>query len=182
MTNPRASKRRPATEDEARTLASSVRLRILRQCLDRPLTNKEIAARLALNPATTLHHVRKLVASGFLEAQEERRGTRGAREVPYLSTGKSWTLDVHEQHAAGSGKAMLDAFLEEVDIAGVDTYVDGEPKVAMSRLGIRVPTDQMEELRQRMSELLNDFATRPSDPDSEPYSIFLAIYADISRR
>src|SRR5882672_7388900 len=89
-------KRRPATEAEARALASAIRLRIIRLCLDRPMTNKEIAARLDANPATTLHHVRKLVSTGFLEPQEERRGTRGAREVPYLSTGKSWTLDVHD--------------------------------------------------------------------------------------
>jgi predicted ArsR family transcriptional regulator len=176
------SKRRPATEEEARTLASAVRLRILRQCLDRSLTNKEIAARLGLNPATTLHHVRKLVATGFLEAQDERRGTRGAREVPYLSTGKSWTLDVHEDYAAGSSKAMLDAFIEEANLAGLDTYVEGEPLVAMTRLGIRVPQDQMKELHERMADLLNDFASRPSDPDSEPSSIFVAIYADVSRR
>lgn len=176
------AQRRPATEDEARALASSVRLRILRQCLDRALTNKEIAARLDLNPATTLHHVRKLVATGFLEAQEERRGTRGAREIPYLATGKSWTLDVHEGQALGANKAMLDAFLEEVHLVGLDTYREGEPEVAMSRLGIRVPADQLEELRGRMSDLLNDFAQRPSDADSRPYSIFVAIYADVSRR
>ena len=85
--------RRPATEAEARALASGIRMRILRLCLDRPLTNKEIAARLETNPATILHHVRTLVATGFLEAQPERRGNRGAREVPYLATGKSWASD-----------------------------------------------------------------------------------------
>src|SRR5439155_18198906 len=61
--------RRPATEAEARALASGIRLRILRLCLDRPLTNKEIAERLDANPATVLHHVRKLVDTGFLAAQ-----------------------------------------------------------------------------------------------------------------
>jgi DNA-binding MarR family transcriptional regulator len=182
MAIPKNYQRRPATEEEARTLASSVRLRILRQCLDRALTNKEIAARLSLNPATTLHHVRKLVATGFLEPQEERRGARGSREVPYLATGKSWTLDVHEEHAAGSSRAMLDAFLEEVQLAGLDTYVDGEPEVGMWRLGLRLPPDQMEEFRRRIAELLNDFVSRPSDPDSEPFSVFLAIHPDVSRR
>src|SRR5688572_29522836 len=107
-----AKDRRPATEAEAKALASGVRLRIIRLCLDRALTNKEIAQRLGTNPATTLHHVRTLVATGFLEPQETRRGARGSREVPYLSTGKSWTLDVHHDRPESRGKtqAMLDAF------------------------------------------------------------------------
>ncbi|MDT4934612.1 MAG: hypothetical protein QOK11_2504, partial [Pseudonocardiales bacterium] len=35
--------RRPATDDEARALASALRLRILRVCLGEAHTNKEIA-------------------------------------------------------------------------------------------------------------------------------------------
>src|SRR5215475_4607877 len=100
--------RRPATEAEARALASGIRMRILRLCLDRALTNKEIAALLEANPATTLHHVRTLVATGFLEAQPERRGTRGAREVPYLATGKSWVMDMSEIEVPGQGQATID--------------------------------------------------------------------------
>lgn len=176
------SARRPATEAEARALAAPVRLRILRQCLDRPLTNKEIAVRLELHPATSLHHVRTLVATGFLEPQDERRGRRGAREVPYLATRKSWMVAVDEDHAAGQSRAMLDAFLEEVRLAGLDAYAAGKPLVEMAHLGIRVPADQMAEFHRRMGDLLNDFATRPTDSDSEPYSIFVAIYADVTRR
>ena len=37
--------RRPATPEEARALANPLRLRILRLCLDRSLTNEELAAR-----------------------------------------------------------------------------------------------------------------------------------------
>ena len=68
--------RRPATEQEARTLASPLRLRILRLCLDVSLTNKEIAERLGKDPASVLYHVRRLVRTGFLVAEGERRGTR----------------------------------------------------------------------------------------------------------
>src|SRR5690554_6928560 len=75
---------------DARALASVLRMRILRLCLDDALTNQEIAARLGLPPANTYHHVRTLVRRGFLAAQPERVGTRGAREVPYLATRKSW--------------------------------------------------------------------------------------------
>ena len=170
------SQRRPATEAEAKALASGVRLRIIRLCLDVPLTNKEIASRLGANPATTLHHVRTLVATGFLVPQEERRGARGSREVPYRSTGKSWTLDV--QDAMGgycvANRAMLDAFHEElalVDLGGVD----------FARLGVRLTEEERDELSRRFSALLNEYVERGPTPGGRPYSIFLAIYADVSR-
>src|SRR4051795_783858 len=112
-----AGERRPATDAEARALASAVRLRILRLCLGEALTNKEIAARLGRNPATVLHHVRTLLDTGFLVAEPERRGTRGAREVPYRATGKSWLMD----GAGGAGPRRdpaLAAFLEEGGAVG----------------------------------------------------------------
>ena len=56
-----APQRRPATDAEARALASGLRLRILRLTLDEALTNKEIAERVGRNPASVLHHVRTLV-------------------------------------------------------------------------------------------------------------------------
>ncbi len=79
---------------DGRALASVLRLRILRLCLDEPLTNKQIAERLGRDPATTYHHVRRLAERGFLAAQPERTGARGAREVPYLATRKSWRTPV----------------------------------------------------------------------------------------
>src|SRR5215469_4041208 len=169
------SERRPATEDEARALASSLRLRILRLCLDRALTNKEIAARLQTNPATTLHHVRKLVATGFLAPQEERRGARGAREVPYLATGKSWRLDVHDSGVSGGGAAMIQAFLDEIQLVDQDA-------APFARLGLRLSEKELDELRDRLQEILNEFRERDLDDVSgRPYSIFVALYPDVSR-
>jgi predicted ArsR family transcriptional regulator len=170
---PGGRQRRPATEAEARALASAVRLRILRVCLDRAHTNKEIADRLRLNPASTLHHVRRLVQTGFLVPEAERRGARGAREVPYRATGKSWTLDVHEM--VPRGRAMLEAFLAEIG------QVDLDDRTAMARLGLRLTADGMAELEARLQQVLEEFRTRPVDPDAEPYSIFLAIHPDLSR-
>jgi predicted ArsR family transcriptional regulator len=177
--------RRPATEAEARALASGLRMRILRLCLDRPLTNKEIAALLGANPATILHHVRTLVATGFLEAQAERRGNRGAREVPYLATGKSWVLSADETHVPGGGQATIDAFLDEIRHLNIDAAVEPDKRethIGLGRLGIRLPPDQIEELQDRIDELLQDFATRDADLDSGvPYSIFVALYPDVTR-
>ena len=57
-----------------------LRLRILRMCLDEPLTNAQIAARLDRDPATVLHHVRTLTGTGFLEALPAQKGNRGAQD------------------------------------------------------------------------------------------------------
>src|SRR3954449_10096925 len=97
-----------ASDEEARALASALRLRILRICLGEAHTNKEIADVLGRDPASILHHVRTLVRTGFLEPGAERRGARGSREIPYLATRKSWKLST-----PASDRAMLDTFVEE---------------------------------------------------------------------
>ena len=171
-----STNRRAATEAEAKALASGVRLRIIRLCLDKALTNKEIAERLGANPATTLHHVRTLVATGFLVPGEERRGARGAREVPYRSTHKSWTLDVHEHDVSGGKQAILDAFLDEIRLVDLDTDAG-----KFARLGLRLTPAECDELESRFTELLDEYATRPPSPGGRPYSIFLGLYEDVSR-
>src|SRR6266545_3751469 len=161
--------RRPATDEEARALASTLRLRILRVCLSEACTNKQIAQALGRDPATTLHHVRKLVRTGFLAAQPERRGSRGAREVPYLATGKSWRIE-----SAAQDRVLLDAFLEEVaqvPLADLDT----------TRLGLRLSPAEMTEFRNRLRDLLDEFEARPHDADAPAWSLFLALHPDPNR-
>ena len=56
----------------------------------------------------------RLVRTGLPGRGGERRGTRGAREVPYRATGKSWVLRHRrvERTAAGAkGIALVEAFL-----------------------------------------------------------------------
>jgi DNA-binding CsgD family transcriptional regulator len=167
------TKRRPATEAEARALASAVRLRILRLCLDQALTNKEIAGRLGANPATTLHHVRKLVETGFLAADPSRPGPRGSTEIPYRATGKSWEMDVRESGVSGGNTAILGAFLEEVRLADID---DGD----FTRLGLRLTAEGHAELSRRLEEVYEEFRDR-QPPEGEAYSLFVALHRDVAR-
>lgn len=157
--------RRKSTPDEAAALSSDLRLRIIRLTYQRPLTNKELAERLGKDPATTLHHVRKLVATGFLEALPARAGNRGAKEIPYQSTGLSWQLD-NEENMVAVGEAMLHAYLGEVADVGV-----GE--VDMSRLVVHADP---EELKRRFAALLEELAARPADPGAPRVAIYLAVY------
>jgi len=165
-----AVERRPATEDVARTLASPLRLRILRLCLDVSLTNKEIAERLGKDPASVLYHVRRLVRTGFLVAEDERRGTRGAREVPYRSTGKSWTLSIGESEDPRlAASTLVEAFVQDAARVGFEK-VDG------TRLGLRLTPGEHDELTQRLYELIEEFRLRESD--GAPWSLFIGMHPD----
>ncbi|HEX5534114.1 MAG TPA: winged helix-turn-helix domain-containing protein [Actinomycetales bacterium] len=161
--------RREADDAEAKALASGLRLQILRLTLREALTNKEIAARLGRNPASVLHHVRTLLATGFLVAEGERRGTRGAREVPYRATGKSWYMST----PVGSG-ALVDAFIAEA------SRVPAE-QIESWRLGLRVNAEHREELERRLGAVLEEFAGRDPDPDGEDVSVFVALHPEPTR-
>ena len=161
----RATDRRPATPAEAKALASRLRLRILRLCLDEALTNKEIAARLGADPGTVLHHVRTLVATGFLAADEVRQGAKGALEKPYRSTGKSWTLSLDNDGVAETSatQAMLEAFLAELAEAGPGAVHD------LTRFALTLDDDSLKEFETRLREIFDDFAARPPDPGGKTY-------------
>lgn len=156
---------------DARALASTLRLRILRLCLDEPRTNREIAVALDRNPATVLHHVRTLVDRGFLVAQPVRRGTRGSREVPYRATGRTWQL---RDDQPGMGRTLLNAFFEEVALVDPDT-------VNLTRLGLRLDANGYAELVARLGELADEFAARPAIPGGTAYSLFVAVHEDVTR-
>jgi predicted ArsR family transcriptional regulator len=165
-----AGERRRATDAEARALASAVRLRVLRLCLDEALTNQEIAARLSRNPATVLHHVRTLVDTGFLAAEPVRRGPRGAREVPYRATGKSWLMDLGDR-AAADRDPLFAAFLDEVAEVG-------EARLESTRLGLRLAPDELAEFRRRLHALLDEYARRPPHPDGQKWSLYLGMHPE----
>lgn len=150
-------KRRPATRAEARALAHPLRLRILRLCLDESLTNRELAERLREQPATMLYHVRTLVRTGFLRREAERRGRRGAREVPYRSTKKSWTLSFEPDTV--SHLAMLDATRSELIEAGPESVL------TLTRMAVRLGPEQLEALEKRIVELVNEADTADGSGD-----------------
>jgi DNA-binding transcriptional ArsR family regulator len=159
--------RRPATEAEAATLASAVRLRIIRLTLQEPRTNAEIAAALRRDPATTLHHVRRLVRHGFLEALPARRGPRGSREIPYRGTRLSWSL-------SGGGdpslaEAMLEAYLDEVTEVGVAA-------LEQSRLAVQLSPDDAAALRAELGAVLDAYAGRADVPGGEAVAVYLSVY------
>ena len=159
--------RRSATPAEARALAHPLRVRILRLCLDAALTNRDLAARLDQDPATVLHHVRTLVRTGFLAAEPERRGRRGAREIPYRSTGKSWTLDVGRGNDGVA--AIHDAVRAELLDAGPDALLTA------TRLAVRLSPEQLAEIGERLKALIEDAHAWDAE-GGEPIALYLVAH------
>ncbi len=154
----------------AAALSSPVRWRILRLCLHQPRTNKELAEILDLNPGTTLHHVRLLVDTGFLAAEEPRKGVRNAKEIPYRATRLSWH---------GSPQSVAPVLVRTL----LDEIAPVEPEdIVVWRLGMRLLPEDRAELVRRISEILEDFVHRDTaDPAAEPWSLMAFLHPDVSQ-
>lgn len=154
-------------------MAHPLRLRILRLCLDEALTNKQLADRLARDPATILHHVRTLLDTGFLAPEDVRTGARGALEKPYRATGKSWQMaidDAEPDARQADHLAMVDALRGEVAEAGPERVR------ILSRLGLRLSAEDADELGARLDELVDEYAKRDPDPLGRAYGLFLGLH------
>jgi len=160
-----------ATPEELKAMAHPLRLRILRLCLHEARTNKELADRLGKDPATTLHHVRMLVRTGFLAAEAVRTGDRGALEKPYRATGKSWHLNISRpEDQATEMLAVLDAVREEMFEAGPEHWLTG------ARLGLRLTAAAAAELTERIEALVKEYADRPADADGTPHGLYVNLH------
>jgi DNA-binding transcriptional ArsR family regulator len=165
------SAQQEATPEEFKAMAHPLRLRILRLCLHDALTNKEIADRLGKDPATTLHHVRLLLRTGFLRAEPVRSGARGALEKPYRATGKSWHLSVSRpEDRSVEMLAVIDAVRAEVLEAGPDGWLAG------ARLGLKLTDERMQELSERIEALVVEYADAPPDPEGHRYGLFVNLH------
>jgi hypothetical protein len=147
-------------------------LRIIRLTLQEPLTNAQIAARLHRDPATTLHHVRRLLRHGFLEALPARPGPRGSTEIPYRGTRLSWSLEDTGRDPS-LAEAILQAYLDEVTEVGVGA-------LEQSRLAVRLAPDDAAALRAELRGVLDRYAAHPEPPDGEAVAVYLSIYPGAS--
>lgn len=154
----------------ARALSSPLRLRALRLCAFEARTNKELAELLGTNPGTMLHHVRTLVQTGFLEAEPDRAGAGGAREVPYRATGLSWRTSMPE-----GSPVLVETFLQQIEGLAPD-------ELDATWMGLRIDAAHREEFERRLFELVDEFKQRGPDADGETLGFFSALYADRNPR
>lgn len=167
-------RRRPATAAEARALANPLRLRIIRLCNQREMTNKQLADRLDRDPATVLRHVRILVKAGFLEPTKPRQGPSGALEKPYRSTGLSWWLSQESVPSEPiETEPLVSAFLEEMREAGPASIEQ------LSRFHLHLDDEELQGFLEQLIELLDRYAATDAtrrDTGSPAYGGLLALH------
>ncbi|MEN0071156.1 MAG: winged helix-turn-helix domain-containing protein [Propionicimonas sp.] len=150
--------RRPPTEAEARALASVLRQRILRLTATEDLTNRQLADRLAVDPATALYHLRILVEAGLVEQLPPRAGTRGAREKPYRSTRRSWWL---ESPLAGAAPELQ---YGPVALSVADLGAAGPAAVStFATFALHLSQAEVDELDARLVAVLDSYVATDSD-------------------
>ena len=158
-------RRRSDTDQEAKALASSLRLRILRICLDEARTNKEIADMLGLDPG---EHPAPPPDPG------PHRLSRAQRRTPRCPRVPGDPLPGHPEVVEAVTPAMDRADVERVrrgSGAGTrrpDRRVPAGPAAVAGRYG-RFP-------RPVVRSLLDDFAHHPDDPASPAWSLFVTLH------
>jgi DNA-binding transcriptional ArsR family regulator len=161
--DPTPPRRRPATVEESRALANQLRLRILRWCAVRELTNKQLADRLERDPATVHYHVRQLLKVGFLEPVPPRTGESGALEKPYRSTRATWWLDNPLAEVTEEpGVTLFELFRGDLADAGPDAlqWVD--------RFVLHLSDEDVQELERRILAVLDEYVATDDERRHHP--------------
>ncbi|MFE7558768.1 ArsR/SmtB family transcription factor [Kitasatospora sp. NPDC057500] len=160
-----------ATIEDLKALGHPVRWRILRLCLDRAFTNKELSVELDLAPATTLRHVRALVKTNFLVAEPVCTGEHGALQRPYRATARTWGLIILPDDSGLAQQvdlAVIGAHRTELIAAGKDSGRGAKRGV------LRLRPESVDSLRRRMQELIAEYT---DEPDGEPLSYLWSLAA-----
>ncbi|HEX3807087.1 MAG TPA: winged helix-turn-helix domain-containing protein [Gaiellaceae bacterium] len=140
--------------EQLKALGHPLRLKVL-QALgssDKPLTNRELAGRLQVDPGHLHFHVRMLHRAGLIELAEA-----AGREKPYRQVASHLKVGP-EIRAAGLASELQAAQLIELQ-RGFDAHAaTGEFRSAQvhTRLGIETVRELVNELLERFDELEDD--------------------------
>ncbi|MGW4384191.1 ArsR/SmtB family transcription factor [Kitasatospora sp. NPDC004531] len=160
-----------ATIEDLKALGHPVRWRILRLCLDRAFTNKELSVELDLAPATTLRHVRALVKTDFLVAEPVCTGEHGALQRPYRATARTRGLIIPPDDSGLAQQvdlAVLGAHRTELIAAGKDSGRGAKRGV------LRLRPSSVDSLHRRIEALIAEYA---DEADGEPLSYLWSLAA-----
>ena len=156
--------RRHPTDAEARALASSLRLRILRTCLDNPQTNAQVAARLGrgrrrrcttFGPWPGPGSSRRCPREGA--SRVPPRAVPGDREVVADRNPRSGRPDDGGVRGLGRDPEREDLDVARVGLRGRAGACGAGLPVGSADAGVRRP---------------------PADPGGRPWSVFVAVHPD----
>ena len=144
--------------DQLKALGHPLRLKVLQALGDseKPLTNRDLAEQIGVDPGHLHFHVRMLHKAGLIELAEGGRG----REKPYRPVAAHLRVSP-EFRAAGMAAELHAAILEEVG-RGWATYGNsGEFRAA--QLNVRLSGDVVRELLHELIEKASELEDESED-------------------
>lgn len=146
--------------EQLKALGHPLRLRVLEMLggdNEEPLTNRDLAERLGVDPGHLHFHVRMLLRAGLIELVDGGHG----REKPYRALARTVRVPA-ELIASGSGSDVQAAMLDQVERGWAEFGSQGLFRSA--QLTVRLPME-------RALELIVEFFDRARDaeePDADP--------------
>jgi DNA-binding transcriptional ArsR family regulator len=154
---------------QLKALGHPLRLKVL-QALgqsERPLTNRELAAALSVDPGHLHFHVRMLQRAGLIELVEG-----AGREKPYRAVAKHLTVGA-EVRATGAASELQAAQLRELE-RGFETHA-GAGEFRSAQVHTRLDADTVRGLLRELVEKLTEL----EDPSQPLQTITIAFHPAI---
>ncbi|HET7043601.1 MAG TPA: winged helix-turn-helix domain-containing protein [Gaiellaceae bacterium] len=144
--------------EQLKALGHPLRLKVLQALGDseRPLTNRDLAEQIGVDPGHLHFHVRMLHRTGLIELAEGGRG----REKPYRPVASHLKVS-QEFRAAGLAAELQAAMLEEVG-RGWDAYGSGG-EFRAAQLNVRLSGDVVRELLDELIEKASELEDESED-------------------
>lgn len=163
------------TLQQFKAINDPVRSRILGIIQNQPATAKQIADRLDATPGAIGHHLHVLEAAGLAQVVA-RRITRGIVTSYYTRTARIFNFEFPAE-VRGDRSASLDFVTELRDEIAETLAAHGEEGVCSTSFPrARLSPERAEEYRQRLIDLVYEFANETADPQGQVYSMFTALF------
>ena len=174
--------------EQLKVLADPLRVRIL-ESMAEERTTKQVAERIGEKPTKLYHHVDALQRVGLIKLIRTRRN-RGTLEKYYQMAALSFRADSSlfpKSEAAGPGHPINQIITTLLDKAGDELAAlvaetggasDLEEKGVLTLCDVRVDQKQIDEIRQKLTELLEYLAgcDEAAPAEEKRYRLLLAYY------
>jgi len=158
--------------EQLKALGHPLRLRVLETLGaedKKPLTNRELAERVGVDPGHLHFHVRMLLRAGLIE----RVDVEGTREKPYRAVAQTVRIKP-ELLASGLSSDVRAAMLDQVHRGWTEFGAKGLFRSA--QLTVRIPLEQALELIAQFAEQVQEH----EDPAADPVVITAVVHPPVA--